>query len=197
MIGAEVLPTMAEAARGRGASSPASSRLWAAAAALVVLQLGLGAVAWNRLQREHTVYVFTPMVDVVPGGAPLSGVEADALAAGVQRQVDARDMQVAYARLGSTLSLDDLLRGVEGLDAAGAPLTEAQKQRVAAILDAARADHDAVRRVQGEILDLEAELSRETKGALDALPPEVRAEVVRASDGRASDGRALDGRVPR
>lgn len=159
-----------------------SSGPWGVAAALVLLQVGLGVTAWRRLQEQHTVYVFTPMVDVVPGGVPLTGAEANALAAGVQRQVDARDMQAAYARLGSTLSLDDLLRGVEGLDAAGVPLSEGQRARIGGILDAARADHDAVQRVQGEILDLEAQLALDTRRALDTLPPEVRAEVQRRAE---------------
>ena len=38
------------------------------------------------------------------------------LAADARSQVDARDIQQAYARMGSTISLDDLLRGVESLD---------------------------------------------------------------------------------
>jgi hypothetical protein len=103
-------------------------------------------------------YVFTPMVDVVPGGAPLSAGEAARVAEDLRTQVDARDIQQAYARMGSTMSLDDLLRGVENLPAAGVPLDATQTRAVGDVLLRARADHDDMRAVQSEILDLERSL---------------------------------------
>lgn len=127
---------------------------------LAVSQLGLSVALWSRTEKNHTVYVLMPMVDVVPGGNPLDRTGAEALVADVRRQADARDMQTAYAWLGSTLSLDDLLRGVEGLT-----LSAEQSARIAAILDAARSDHARIREVQGQVLAEEANIRR----AIDAL----------------------------
>ena len=104
-------------------------------------------------------YVFTPMVDVVPGGAPLTAAEAAALATDLRTQVDARDIQQAYARMGSTLSVEDLVRGVEGLPDAGVPLDAGQRARVGAILARTKGDVAELRAVQARILDLEASIT--------------------------------------
>ena len=150
------------------------------ASLLVLSQVGLGVAVWREASENHTIYVMTPMVDVVPGGNPLDREEAQALVADVRHQADARDMQTAYAWLGSTLSLDALLRGVEALDAEGAPLTPAQAARVKAILDGAQADHTRIHEVQVEALDGEAEIQTEITAIANLLPPE-QAERVRAT----------------
>ncbi|MFZ5480903.1 MAG: hypothetical protein ACOZNI_29350 [Myxococcota bacterium] len=124
--------------------------LHVAALALAAANLALAGAGWARAR--PVTYVFTPLVDVVPGA--LDGAEAAALQAGAKHHVDARDMRDAYARLGSTLNLADLLAGVESLE----DLSQAQRARLAAILDGARADHAAVVEVQREILDLERRL---------------------------------------
>lgn len=161
---------------------------WALAALLVVAQAALGYLAWERARVQHTTYVFTPMVDVVPGGAPLTAGEAEALAVDVRNQVDARDMQSAYARLGATLSLDDLLRGVEALDAEGR-LTEADRARVRAVLEAARTQHRDAVDVQRRILDAEAAIADEVAATLALLPPDVRARVESRAQGGPPGGR--------
>lgn len=127
-------------------------------AVLALVQVVLSALVLRAGVPAGATYVFTPMVDVVPGGAPLSAGEAARVAEDLRTQVDARDIQQAYARMGSTMSLDDLLRGVEGLPDAGVPLEEAQARAVGDLLRQARADHDAMRSVQVEILDLERDL---------------------------------------
>jgi hypothetical protein len=114
-------------------------------------------------------YVFTPMVDVIPGGSPLGAAEAEAVQQDLRTQVDARDVQRAYARLGSTMSLDDLLRGVESLPQAGVPLAPAQARSIGETLARARQQHAELRAVQKEILDLEARLASETS-ALGGAP---------------------------
>lgn len=157
--GSRLIPGPASIASAPGGTALPSSPLPGAALVLLaVANLGVGLAAWRASTEVHTVYVLTPMVDVVPGGAPLGAVEAEALQKGLRNQVDARDMQRAYARLGSTLSLDDLLRGVEALDAAGVPLDAAQEAELRAVLDGARADHTRIQQVQREILDEEARL---------------------------------------
>lgn len=130
-------------------------------------------------------YVFTPLVDVVPGGAPLSAGEASELVAEAKNAVDARDVQRAYARLGSTLSLDDLLRGVEGLD----DLSDGQRARIAAVLEDARAKHRQAWEVQDEILRLEARLDGEASAVLSALPEDVRGRVATTRPGPAGTAR--------
>jgi hypothetical protein len=137
----------------------------------------LATLATMRGDARRTTYVFTPLVDVVPGGAPLTGVEAADLAADAKNKVDARDIQQAFARMGSNISLNDLLEGVEALETSDTPLSPAQKQAIGKILEQARADHDAVWAVQGEILTLESEIDRETADILAALGPEQRARV--------------------
>ena len=149
---------------------------WALAALLILVQGALGFAAWQRARVQHTTYVFTPMVDVVPGGAPLTAGEAEALQVDVRRQVDARDMQSAYARLGATLSLDDLLRGVEALDREG-KLSDGDRECLRAILDAAREEHREAVDVQRKILDQEAAIAAEVAATLAALPPDVRERV--------------------
>ncbi len=150
---------------------------WIAVVGLAVAQIVLAQVATERAQARAVTYVFTPLVDVVPGGVPLSASEATLLAAEARNQVDARDIQRAYARLGSTLSLDDLLRGVASLEGTDAALGVEQRVRVRTILERARADHAAVLAVQEEILRDEATLSQLVAELLAALPAEARSRV--------------------
>lgn len=154
-----------------------SNRLWTLAAGLALLQGALGVAAVLRARQEHTTYVLTPLVDVVPGGAPLGAVEAAQLTKDLRHNAEARDMQLAYARLGSTLSLDDLLRGVEALDAAGVPLQGAQAAAVRETLSRAKQDHADIVKVQADILDTEAKLGAKVDTILARLPPETRARV--------------------
>lgn len=108
-------------------------------------------------------------------------------------------MQSAYARLGSTMALDDLLRGVEGLEAAGVPLQGAALERVQEVLTRAQADHAEILKVQSGILDEEAEIGRGVAAVLASLPEETRARLAGAPlapAGRAPAGRAPGGGPP-
>jgi hypothetical protein len=120
---------------------------------LAVANLALAGATWSRAR--PVTYVFTPLVDVTAGA--LDGPEAAALTADVKHEVDARDMQGAYARMGSTMSFDDLLRGIDELD----DLTPAQKNRLVGILGRTGADREALIAVQREILDLESAIARQ------------------------------------
>ena len=102
---------------------------WPLVAVLAVVQFVLSVAVLRTGLPAGVTYVFTPMVDVVPGGAPLTAGEAAQVGQDLRTQVDARDIQQAYARMGSTMSLDDLLRGVEGLPGAGVPLDAAQQRQ--------------------------------------------------------------------
>jgi hypothetical protein len=131
------------------------------AAALVVaacLAGHLGLAAWARAEAAPETYVLTPYVEVVPGAAPLGAADAAALAAELRGPVDARQIQRGYAWMGSTLSLTDLIDGINALDAAGLPLRPDQRAALGARLSQVRADHAAMIAVQREILDLERAL---------------------------------------
>ena len=140
-------------------------RSWYVAGGLLAVHLILTAVLLSR-DRPIT-YVFTPLVDAVPG--KVSAEEGAVLQAEAKHAADARDIQRAYARLGSTFSLDDLLRGVEGLS----DLSPEQRARLQAILVAAREDHAEVLRVQQELL---------------ALEPQLQAQIARVSAGMGGAG---------
>jgi hypothetical protein len=150
---------------------------WVVLAVLAIAEVALAWQSWDQARREHVVYVMTPMVDVVPGGAPLTGEEATALSASLRTQVDARDMQSAYAWLGSTLSLDDLLRGVELLDTSDHPLDPIQRERVRLVLTGAQAQHEEILTVQRDILADEAAIDADVAAVLALLPPDVAARV--------------------
>jgi hypothetical protein len=164
---------------------------WIALAVLTLAEVVVSTYAAGRAHDRTVTYVFTPLVDVVPGGVPLSAGEATELAAEARDQVDARDIQKAYARMGSTISLDDLLRGVESLADSDAPLTADQRKRVTTVLEDAQAKHAAVIAVQEEILDDEAEIGREVEELLAALPADARARVEARSESKG------DGKPPR
>ncbi|MBN1337197.1 MAG: hypothetical protein JXB39_14655 [Deltaproteobacteria bacterium] len=149
---------------------------WILVAGLALVQAGLSWAAWSRARGSGITYVFTPLLEVVPGGTPLGAIEAEALMTDARHQVDARDVQRAYGRLGSTLSLDELLRGVETLDAQGR-LSGAQRERIRAVLDGAAADHARMIEVQERILDLEARIGTGVASVHALLPDEIRAHV--------------------
>ena len=144
-------------------------RSWYIAAVLLAIHLGLTALL---LSRDRPVtYVFTPLVDAVPGR--VSAEEGALLQAGAKHAAEARDIQRAYARLGSTFSLDDLLRGVEGLG----DLSPEQRAEVERILLAARADHAEVLSVQRELLVLEPQMQGQIgriNAALSGAPAPVQ-----------------------
>ncbi|RME26601.1 MAG: hypothetical protein D6798_06365 [Deltaproteobacteria bacterium] len=101
--------------------------------------------------------VLTPFIPVEPDGAegpPLSAEEGAVLAAR-PGAADARDIARGYATLGSTLSLAELLAGVEALSGPQA-LDRRQQREIGAILAAARDQHEELIDVQRQILDLEA-----------------------------------------
>ena len=150
---------------------------WGVVAALGAVEIGLSWLSWDRARQEHVVYVLTPMVDVVPGGAPLTGEEAARLGPALRTQADARDMQSAFAWLGSTLSLDDLLRGVESLEASPHPLAPEQREAARAVLEAARADHAEIVKLQRDILADEAAIGADVAAVLALLPPEEQGRL--------------------
>lgn len=146
---------------------------WIVVALLGAVHLALSTYVAARSARSPT-YVFTPLVDVVPGGVPLTGEEASQLTADAKNKVDARDIQKAYARMGSNVSLNDLLDGFTYIEPT---LSEAQRTAIAGVLTRAQEQHRAVYAVQGEILTLEADIDRQVTSILATLPADTRARV--------------------
>lgn len=144
---------------------PTSAHIgWGLALGLGLLNLGL-AVALPRPLAD-TTYVLTPMVDVVPGTVRLSEQEGQRLVAAVRDEAEARNMQQAYAMLGSTLSFDDLLRGVAALQDLGPE----QRAELTRLLEGGRADREALLDVQRRILAAEGHLLREARELRRHLP---------------------------
>ncbi|MCB9745161.1 MAG: hypothetical protein H6740_21410 [Alphaproteobacteria bacterium] len=151
--------------------------------ALALLNLPLSVYALQQSRAQHTTYVFTPLVDVVPGTTVLTEEEALRIREDLRTQVDARDMQQAYAALGSTMSLDDLVEGVAALEGSGHPLDAGQQAELREILQAGQASHQALWQVQDEILRLEAQLAQEVSAVIEALPEAERAAAEAAVSG--------------
>ncbi len=137
-----------------------------------------------RTKRPLVTYVLSPVVDVVPPGSPLDVQESQALMSSLRTPEDAKDVQDAFATLGSTLSLHDLLRGVEALEGTETPLTSVQTEEIGGILAQARDQHKALREVQEEILVLEAKLGRDVNRMMMRIPAEDRTRIVAAIGGR-------------
>ena len=108
---------------------------------------------------QATTYVLTPMVDILPEGPPLSKEEQDNLLGELRHQPEARDMQNAYSRMGATLSLHDLLRGVGGLEKSQCKLSTRQTKRIEKLLVRAQETHSQLRDTQRDILDKERALA--------------------------------------
>ncbi|MEC8276358.1 MAG: hypothetical protein VX026_01500 [Myxococcota bacterium] len=126
---------------------------------LVFLNVGFAVLNFVKPAIPATTYVLTPMVDILPEGAPLDSDEQKNLLSELRHQADARDMQQAYSRLGATLSLYDILRGIGNLDKSDYPLSRSQKQRIEKLLTHAQDTHTALRVVQKNILDIERTLA--------------------------------------
>ncbi|MEC8382395.1 MAG: hypothetical protein VXZ96_18840, partial [Myxococcota bacterium] len=97
---------------------------------LVFLNVGFAVLNFVKPAIPATTYVLTPMVDILPEGAPLDSDEQKNLLSELRHQADARDMQQAYSRLGATLSWYDILRGIGNVDKSDYPLSRSPKQRI-------------------------------------------------------------------
>ncbi len=122
----------------------------------LALLLSVAHLALAVVQRPAAqTVVLTPFI--YAEGPPLSAEEGVALAAR-RGAADARDIADGYSTLGSTLSLAELLAGVEGLSGPQA-LDAGQQAAVGEILAAARAQHAELVDVQTQTLDLEAAIA--------------------------------------
>lgn len=159
---------------------------WAAVLGCALVHLGLGLWSWRGAGPE--TYVLTPYVEVVPGAAPLDADSAERLRRELSGPVDARNIKHGYAWIGSTLSLQDLVSGIAGLEDAGLPLSGGQAARIAARVEETRTAYRQMLAVQDEILRGEAALDAALAATRAVLPPEQRARVDAVLEHRRRDG---------
>ena len=108
-------------------------------------------------------FVLTPFYQVVPKGSVWTAEELADIQAQMPNALEARDMHKAYARLGSTLSVDDVLKGIDALESSTVPLTQKQRMQIQVTVEGLKADHQEMLKVQRELIRLENTLLQQTK----------------------------------
>jgi hypothetical protein len=116
-------------------------------------------LCWRTVGPSHSIqYVLTPFYQVVPKDGVWSVEEVQALGGELPNALEARDMANGFARLGSTLSIDDVLQGIDGLEHSDHPLTVDQQLRIRKKVRDLMDDHKRMLEVQRELLRLEHRL---------------------------------------
>ena len=108
-------------------------------------------------------FVLTPFYQVVPKDSVWTIEELSEIQAEMPIALEARDMHKAYARLGSTLSIDDVLRGIDAIETSTVPLSPPQRTHIQAAISDVQSDHQQMRQVQGELIRLENRLVQQTR----------------------------------
>ena len=134
-----------------------------ATVALLGLNLLLAICVFWFSERPTHHFVFTPFYQVVPRGSVWTAEELAKIQAEMPSELEARDMHKAYARLGSTLSIDDVLKGIDGLEDSPVPLTEVQHAQIQETIANLQADHQKIRQVQRQLIQLENRLVEQTQ----------------------------------
>lgn len=137
---------------------------------VVLLVLNLLVAIWANNHHVSTVYVLTPFVDVIPESVQLSTEESNLLQQ-LPTQAEARSMQQAYARLGSTLSVHDILRGIDALEHSSYPLRAGQKNILLPKLLEFQEKHRRIQEVQRELIQLEYSLRTDTENIRKDIQP--------------------------
>ena len=108
-------------------------------------------------------FVLTPFYQVVPKGSVWTTEELTEIQSEMPNALEARDMHKAYARLGSTLSIDDVLRGIDALEQSKFPLTQPQRTQIQTAIAELTSDHQEMQKIQRELIRLENQLVQQTK----------------------------------
>lgn len=112
---------------------------------------------YTRVHADKT-YVLTPFLDVVPEGTEWTPAELEELQQHLPNMLEARDMARGYAHLGSTLNIDDVIQGIDGLEMSDVPLSEAQQADVRSIVGQFHEEHLQMRTVQHDLLEVESRM---------------------------------------
>ena len=111
---------------------------------------------------KSTRFVLTPIYQVVPKGSVWTADELADINAEMPNALEARDMQKAYASLGSTLTVDDVIKGIDALSTSDYPLSPKQEETVRTQIRALKESHKEIVRVQRELIRLENRLVAQT-----------------------------------
>ena len=112
---------------------------------------------YTRVHADKT-YVLTPFLEVVPEGTEWTPAELEQLQQHLPNMLEARDMARGYAHLGSTLNIDDVIQGIDGLGLSEVPLSDAQEKEVRSIVRQFLEEHQQMRTVQHDLLDIEGRI---------------------------------------
>ena len=112
---------------------------------------------------SSTQYVLTPFYQTVPEGSTWTAAEVEALGGEMPNALEARDMANGYARLGSTLSVDDVIKGIDGLAGSDYPLSSSQQSEIQQEIQRLIDDRRQIMIVQQDLLQLERRLSIQAK----------------------------------
>ena len=132
-------------------------------AILLGVNLILAIVLAILTERQSKRFVLTPIYQVVPKGSVWTAEELVEIKAEMPNALEARDMQKAYSSLGSTLTVDDVIKGVDALSTSDYPLTKGQEQDIQTEIAAMRGHHQEMLQVQRELIRLESQLVAKTK----------------------------------
>lgn len=127
---------------------------------LILVNLLIGVVNIWVLPKAETIFVLTPMIDVLPMELPLTNSEKDKLKQNLGFQPESRGLEEAYGYMGATLSFHDLLRGIQFLETSEVPLSKWQRESIQSKLKTMQADHHRLQQIQKELIGKEKELSR-------------------------------------
>ena len=135
---------------------------------IILLVINLLVALWNAVDPVHrgTMLVLTPMIDVVPSALALSREERlrlDEEFAQYSRAVESRDVAHAFAVLGSTLSIHDLVRGIALIEDSPQPLSPQQRELTQRKLQRLLPAHRQVLSTQQQLIELEDQISAELK----------------------------------
>ena len=130
---------------------------------LVGVNLVLAIVSAIFAEKQSKRFVLTPIYQVVPKGSVWTVEELAEIKSEMPNALEARDMQKAYASLGSTLTVDDVIKGIDALSRSDYPLTQAQEQGIREKITALEKSHKEMMQVQRELIQLENRLVDQTK----------------------------------
>ena len=132
----------------------------------LVLSANLLIALWNAINPVHrgTMLVLTPMVDVVPNALALTPAERrrlDASFAEYDRALQSQDVAQAFAILGASLTIHDLVRGIALIEDSPLPLSTEQRSRVKTKLEDIGPANQTLLDVQKRLILLEEEIASE------------------------------------
>lgn len=123
----------------------------------VIVGIAVFIGVYTRVHADKT-YVLTPFLEVVPEGTEWTPAEMEQLQQHLPNMLEARDMDRGYAHLGSTLNIDDVIQGIDGLEMSDVPLSDAQQAQVHSTVRQFLEEHQQIRTVQHDLLEIEGRI---------------------------------------